>query len=318
MNLTIIDGGAHPSLASLIAGALEVPLWQRVAGRFPDGEAQIEIREPVLGHDVFIVQPTGPRPDEHLVELLLLADAAKRLGAARITAVMPYFGYARQDHDEGRPIAASLMARAIELAGVDQVVVLDVHSRTVETSFEVPVRHLSAMPSLAERLKGIVPREAVVVAPDLGAVKLADRYARALELPVAFVRKERVSGLDVEVHGVTGDVRGRALVVVDDMISTAGTIVAAARACIDSGARAELYVAATHGLFVERSSERLRALPLKALLTSDSLPAPEVAPSLLERLPVAEVLASEIANLHGSEGPPAEEGNRRQRTHRAR
>jgi ribose-phosphate pyrophosphokinase len=297
MSLTIIDGGANTPLAEAIAGTLAAPLTRRIIGRFPDGEAQIQLIDPVADDDVVIIQPTGLPPDAHLIELLLLADAARRGGAAHVTAVIPYFGYARQDHDGGRPIAATLAARLIESAGVEAVIALDLHSRLVESSLRIPVRNVSAVQLLAERLRPLLPDDAVIVAPDLGAVKLAEHYAGTLELPVAFVRKERVTGAAVEAHGITGDVRGRTPVIVDDMISTGGTIVAAARACIGAGARADVFVSATHGLLVGDASARLQELPLRALFVTDSIVAPQAVPQCLERVTVAGLLAREIADV---------------------
>jgi ribose-phosphate pyrophosphokinase len=300
MNLKLIDGGANTPLSELVAGAVGVGLCKRVVGRFPDGEAQVQLLERVAGDDVFILQPTSAPPDERLMELLLLADAARRGGAVRVTVVIPYFGYARQDHDGGRPIAASLIPRMIEVAGVSQVIAIDLHSRSVDASFGVPVQHLTAVPLLVERLADVVPRDSVIVAPDLGATKLADRYASMLRLPVAFVRKERSSGTEVEVHGVTGDVRKRTAVIVDDMISTGGTIVAAAEACREAGANEDVFVAATHLLLAGDASERLERMRLRSLLGTDSIMAPGVAPSCTARVSLARMLADAIIETHGA------------------
>ncbi len=302
MSLKIIDGGANTPLAGLVAGTLRVGLSRRVIGRFPDEEAQVQLIDPVAGDDVFIIQPTSPPPDAHLMELLLLADSAIRGGAARVTAVVPYFGYARQDHNGGRPIAASVVARMIESAGISQLIAVDLHSRAVETSFGVPVRHISAVPLLAGRLGDLLPRESVIVAPDLGAVKLADRYARMLRLPLAFVRKERISVADVEVHGLIGEVAGRTPVIVDDMISTGGTIVAAAGACIEAGANGSMFIAATHVLLVGTANERLQHLSLRSLMGTDSVAMPAITPACMERVSLAELLANEIADLHKGRG----------------
>jgi ribose-phosphate pyrophosphokinase len=308
MSLRIIDGGANTPLAELVAGTLGVGLGRRVIGRFPDEEARVQLIDPVVGDDVFIIQPTSPPPDAHLMELLLLADSAIRGGAARVTAVVPYFGYARQDHNGGRPIAASVVARMMESVGISQVIAVDLHSRAVEMSFGVPVRHLSAVPLLAGCLGDMLPRESVIVAPDLGAAKLADRYATMLRLPVAFVRKERIGAADVKVHGVTGEVRGRTPVIVDDMVSTAGTIVAAAGACIEAGANESVVVAATHVLLVGTANERLQGLPLRSLFGTDSVAMPAITPACIERVSLAELLANEIADLHGGRGATEHHG----------
>lgn len=231
------------------------------------------------------------------MELLLLADAARHNGAARVVAVVPYFGYARQDHDDGRPLAAGLVPRMMELAGIDHVITIDLHSRSTEMAFRIPVRHLSAVPLLATRLRDVLPPQPVLVAPDLGAAKLVDRYAQILELPVAFVRKQRTSGTDVEVLGITGDVLGRSPVIVDDMISTAGTIVAAATACLEAGASGRPVFAVTHGLLVGPAIERLSQLGVQSVFVSDSVSLPATPPHWLERVQLGELLATEMRAL---------------------
>jgi len=303
MKLSILAGSANEPLATLIAGRLEIPLTPRRIARFPDGELDIELAADVRGHDVCIVQSTGPPPDEHLIELLLLADAARRSGARSVTAVIPYFGYARQDHDGRRPVAAAIVARAIEASGVDRLVALDLHSAVVAGFFRIPVEHVSATGLLAEGLRDRLPRDAVVVAPDLGAVKLADRYARALDLPVAFIHKERVSGAEVEVRGVTGEVAGRCPVLVDDMISTGGTLAAAADALLAAKCRPEIFVAATHALLVGPAIDRLRRIPLRLLLVTDSVRTPPSAPLPRRAESVAGLLADAIRRVRGAGGP---------------
>jgi ribose-phosphate pyrophosphokinase len=299
MKLNIIDGGANTPLAVAIARILDVEPIRAVVARHPDLEANVQLLGSVAGDDLFIVQPTTPPADAHLMELLLLADAARQGRAARVTAVVPYFGYARQDHDCGRANGATLVAGLLEKSGIDGLVTVDLHSHAVETSARIPVSHLSSVAHLAERLRSIVPRESVVVAPDLGAVKLADRYARLLELPVAFVRKQRVSGSAVETGGIVGPVAGRTPIIVDDMISTGGTIVAAAEACIAAGAEATINVAASHGLFVGDAMKRLDSLSLRSLVTTDSVAAPAKMPGYVGHVTIAPLLAAEVARVHG-------------------
>jgi ribose-phosphate pyrophosphokinase len=301
MRLCIIDGGANTPLAADVARALDVPLAKAIVARFPDLEANIQLLDSVADADVFIVQPTGPPADQRLMELLLLADAARRGGAASVAAVVPYFGYARQDHDGGRPIGAPLVAGMMEAAGIDRVITVDLHSPAVETAFDLPVSHLSAVPLLAERLGRVAPRGSIVVAPDLGAVKLADRYARLLDMPVAFVRKERMSGSAVEARGVVGPVAGRTPIIVDDMISTGGTIVAAAEACRGAGAaRSAVYVAASHALLVGDAVDRLGQIPITALFTTDTVARSAAMPEYVTSASVAELLASEIARVENA------------------
>jgi ribose-phosphate pyrophosphokinase len=299
--LRIIDGGANTPLAAAIGQALDAPFVNAIVGRFPDLEANVQLLDSVADADVCIVQPTAPPADPHLMELLLLADAARRGGAASVTAVVPYFGYARQDHDCGRPIGATLVARLIEAARIDRVVTLDLHSRAIETAFDIPVSHLSAVPILAERLSRIVPRGSVVVAPDLGAVKLADRYARVLDMPVAFVQKHRVSASAVEARGVVGPVTGRTPIIVDDMISTGGTIVAAAEACRAAGAaKSAIYVAASHALLVGDAIERLERIPMTALITTDSVVSPAALPEYIAQASIGGLLAGEVGRMQNA------------------
>jgi ribose-phosphate pyrophosphokinase len=272
---TLVGGSGNPPLLAATAHALAVDAEHCLLERFPDGETHVVLRRPQRGKHVFIVQATGPPVDAHLIELVMLADACRRSGAARITAVVPYFGYARQDRrgTSGEAIGAKAAARLVEGAGIDQLIVVDPHSTALETMFDIPVETLSAVRLLAEAVRPLIAAPAVAVAPDLGAVKLAERYAAVLDLPVAIVRKTRVSGDTVRAIDVVGDVRGRQPLIVDDMITTAGTVEAAAQALLEHGCRREIVVAATHGLFVGPAALRLAALPLRNVVVTDSLPA---------------------------------------------
>ena len=193
MSLKILTGSANPALAESISGKLGLQLTQRILERFPDGELHIELQESVRGHDIYLVQPTCPPVDEHLLELLLLADACRRAGAIHLTAVMPYFGYARQDRRaHGRePLSVRLIADLLAKSGIQRLVAVDLHSQGVESAFAIPVEHVSAVAILAEAVRSSVPRNAVIVSPDLGAVKMAERYAKLLDLPVAIIHKTR-------------------------------------------------------------------------------------------------------------------------------
>ncbi|HEY5012235.1 MAG TPA: ribose-phosphate pyrophosphokinase [Acidimicrobiia bacterium] len=275
MTATLVGGSGNPPLLAATAHALAIDAESCLLERFPDGETHVVLSRPQRGKHVFIVQPTGPPVDAHLVELVMLADACRRSGAAHITAVVPYFGYARQDRrgTSGEAIGAKAAARLIEGAGIDQLMVVDPHSTALETMFDIPVETLSAVRLLAGAVRPLIEAPAVVVAPDLGAVKLAERYAVVLDLPVAIVRKTRVSGETVRATDVVGDVRGRQPLIVDDMITTAGTVEAAAQALLERGCRPEIVVAATHGLFVGPAALRLAALPLRNVVVTDSLPA---------------------------------------------
>jgi ribose-phosphate pyrophosphokinase len=299
----LVGGTGNPTLLAATARVLGIDAEERLVERFPDGELHVVLARSQRGEHVFIVQPTGPPVDEHLVELVMLADACRRAGAARVTGVVPYFGYARQDRrsSSGEAIGARVVADLIEAAGIDDLVVVDPHSAALETMFDLPVETLSAVPLLTAALRPLVGESAVVVAPDLGAVKLAERYAAGLDLPVAIVRKTRVSGEEVRAVDVVGDVRDRQALIVDDMITTAGTVEAAAQALLDRACRPGFIVAATHGLFVGPAAARLAALPLRNVIVSDT-----VATTLDIDIPVAVVaihgvLADAIAALDRGE-----------------
>lgn len=270
----VVGGTGNPTLAEAVARELGTEAEKTRIARFPDGELQVVLDRSQKGEHVCIVQPTGPPVDQHVVELVLLVDACKRAGASCVTAVTPYFGYARQDRRStpNEAIGAKAIARLIEVAGVNEILVVDPHSAGLETMFDVSVDTASAVPLLAAAMRPLVDENSVVVAPDLGAVKLAERYAAILGLPVAIVRKSRTSGERVQALDVVGDVRDRQPLIVDDMITTAATVEAAARALFDRSCRPQLLVAASHGVFVGPAAERLRALPVRHLVVSDSLP----------------------------------------------
>jgi ribose-phosphate pyrophosphokinase len=297
--LALLPGTANRPLAEAVARAARVALLELGVERFPDGELHVLIDGSVRGHDVFILQPTSPPFETHFLELLLSADACRRAGAARVTAVIPYFGYARQDRRAtGREaVGARVVADALASASIDRVVAVDLHSTALEGFFGFPVEHLTAVPLLARRAADHA-REAVVVAPDLGAARLADNYARLLDLPTAIVHKTRISGADVVTRGVTGEVRGRTPLIVDDMISTGGTIAAAAAALREAGARSPGLVIATHALLVGDAETRLRGLELGGLIVTDSTDVPRTSSLSLEVVSVAPLLADAVLRLH--------------------
>ena len=301
MTLVLLAGDSNPGLAGAVAAQLGIELAERVAARFPDGEMQIEVRASVRGCDVYLLQSTAPAVEEHLFQLLLLADACRRAGAARLTAVVPYLGYARQDRRaSGRePVGARLVADLLAAGGIQRTVAVDLHSTSLEGVFGMPLEHLTAVPLLAGALGRSLSGDAVLVAPDLGATKLAERYARLLQLPVAFVHKRRLTGERVTVRGVTGEVRDKCPVVVDDMLTTGGTVEAAVRAVLEAGARPEVIVAVSHGLLVGDARARLAQLPVRRLLTTDSVAGPDGSGPPLERISLAPLLADAISRLHG-------------------
>ena len=302
MNLRIACGTAHRALVSKVSSALGADPVAGEVERFPDGELRPVVGG-VRGDDVFVVQSTGPPVNDHLVELLLLIDACRRAGAGRVTAVVPYFGYARQDRRtrDGQAIGATVVAAAVASAGADRLVVIDPHTTALEAMFAIPVETLTAVSAIANTLVPAVTPDAVVVAPDLGAVKLAERYASLLGLSVVIVRKTRVSGTTVRAEELVGQVDGRPAIVVDDMISTGATIEAAVRLLLDNGARPDVVVAATHGLFVGEAVERLAKLPLRRLVVTDSLSGVESLALPVEVTSIAPLLATAIGRLHGDE-----------------
>lgn len=300
MTLLLFAGSANGPLATEIARELQLPLGDCEIAAFPDGELHVTVRESVRNADVYLIQPTSPSVERHLLELLLLADACRRAGAQRVSAVVPYFGYARQDRRAGgrEPVAARLIADLLQTGGVQRVIAIDLHNPAIEGTFAVPLEHLSAAHVLAETARASIPADAVVVAPDLGAAKLADRYASLLNLPVAIVHKVRLDAHTVGVRRITGEVRGLVPVVVDDMISTGGTIEAAVEAVREAGSKPEAIVAATHGLLVGPAVERLRALGLRRLILADTVNLPISLPLPLQVASMAPMLAEAIARLH--------------------
>jgi ribose-phosphate pyrophosphokinase len=299
VSLRIVGGSANRRLATEVAATLCPRLVACELDRFPDGELRPSVGN-VRGDDVYVIQSTGPPVNEHLVELLLLLDACRRAGAGTITAVVPYFGYARQDR-RGRPgqaVGSRVVADLLASAGADRLVVVDPHTPTLEAMCSIPVEMVTAVPVLAGALQAGLLSNAVVMAPDLGAVKLAERYASLLSRPVAVVRKTRVSGAAVQADELVGDVQDRAAVIVDDMISTGATIEAAAGLARAHGATDEITVVATHGLLVEHADERLAAAGIGRLHVADTVPVSRAHALPVEVHSVAAVLADTISRLH--------------------
>jgi ribose-phosphate pyrophosphokinase len=303
MNPVIIAGSANRILADLVAERLATRVCHVALERFPDSELHVEIEDSVRASDVYLLQSTGPPVDVHLMELFLLADACRRAGAARLTGVVPYYGYARQDRRaKGREaVAARLIADMLRLAGIGRIVTIDLHSVSLEGFFGIPLEHLSAIELLANAIEELVTAKTVIVAPDLGAVKLAERYGQLLHRPIAVIHKSRLSGVAVEVRGIVGEVHGRAPIIVDDMISTGGTIKAAAEALIAAGCLPEIIVAATHGILVDPAATVLSSLPLKRIVVSDSLPTPELSQLQVQVVSLAPMLAETITRVHVGE-----------------
>lgn len=298
----IISGTANPALADEVARQLGVELAKVTATRFSDGEIFVRIDENIRGSDLFIIQSTNP-PADNILEMLLLIDAARRASAHRITCVMPYFGYARQDRkDQPRvAIAAKLMANMIQAAGADRVLGLDFHQHQLQGFFDVPVDHLYAAPVLTAHYRKKDLKDLVVVAPDVGAAKMARGFAKRLDASLAIVDKRRPRANVAEVVNVVGDVDGRDCLIADDMIDTAGTMTEAARALKALGA-ADIYVCATHALLSGPAKQRFDDAPIKEVTVTDSVAIPESRrPHQLNVLSVGELLSKAIRFTHSEQ-----------------
>ena len=300
--LLVFAGPAIGPLGAGICASLQVSPARYECRRFPDGEAQIEIHESVRGRDVYLLQSTSPPADQHLMELLFLGDACRRAGAARVTAVIPYFGYARQDRRaDRRSLGARVAAAVISTASFDRLMLIDAHSPSIEGFFDVPIDHLTAVPLIARAASASIRENSVIVAPDLGAVKLARAYAGQLQAPMAFVHKRRLNGDAVAAHTVIGDVRGRLPLIVDDMLSTGATIEAAVGALQAAGALEPMSAAVTHALLVGRALEILPKLPLARVIATDTVTLEGPTLPNLEIVSLATLIATAIRRNHEGE-----------------
>lgn len=297
--IALFTGSAGRALADGVTQALRIPLGASHVEQFPDGEVHVELLQPVRRKDVFILQPTSPPVNEHLVELLAFADACRRAAAAHITAIIPYYGYSRSDKRNARrePIAASMVAACLQAVGVDHVITIDLHAAQIEGFFHVPVDRLTATPTLCEALRNRLPDGTVVVSPDAGGVKLATAYARRLGTRVIVLHKERESGTETHVTHVVGDVRDRSCLITDDMISTGGTLVESMEALAKAGARPEMFIAATHGLFVKDARERLRSAGVREVWVTDTVPQPAASEPPFRVVSVAPLIATTIGRF---------------------
>jgi ribose-phosphate pyrophosphokinase len=271
-DLVVMTGNAHRALGDLIAANLNIDLLQVDAGRFSDGEIQIKIGENIRGTDVFIVQPTMP-PAENIMELLLLIDAVRRASCRRVTAVIPYFGYARQDRkDQPRvPIAAKLMADLITTAGANRVLTIDLHAPQIQGFFNIPVDHIYSAPVWLNYFKDRSRDNLAVVAPDVGSIKMVRAFAKRLDASLAIIDKRRPRPNEAVVMNFIGDVKGKEVVIFDDMIDTAGTLADAARVCHEQGALS-ITACCTHALLSGRALERLSDAPIREVVVSNTIP----------------------------------------------
>src|SRR3954454_10808421 len=303
--IKVFTGRANTQLAKKICDHLDIPLGRGATELFPDGELIVKVDEDVRGRDCYIVQPTSHPINAHLMELFIWIDCLKRASANRVTAVIPYFGYARQDRkDEGRtPITAKLVANLLERAGADRIVSVDLHAAQMQGFFDIPVDHLSASPVLIKWFKSLKLSNRVFVSPDVGNVKRAQVYANILGGEICIIDKRRKSGKDTEARHIIGDVEGKNVLMVDDMITTAGTVTQAVKMLKENGA-ADIYISASHAIFAPPAMERLTACPFTKLAVTDTIPIGNRCDSIKDRLvvlSVAELLGEAIHRIHHNE-----------------
>lgn len=302
--IKIFCGRASRDLSEQICRHLGIPLGQGHTDIFPDGELLVKIEEDVRGRDCFIIQSTYHPVNAHLMELLIYIDCLKRASARQITAVLPYFGYARQDRkDEGRvPITAKLVANLITAAGANRVVAMDMHAEQIQGFFDVPVDHMHAAPVIVQHFHKIKDQlgEIVLVSPDVGNVKTANEYANWLGGELAIVDKRRKSGSEVVSENLIGEVKGKTVIMVDDMISTAGTMCAAAKLVMDRGAK-QVIAACTHPVLVGLAMERIAESPISQIVVTDTIPCGQRCKPIedkLVELSIAELLGEAIRRIH--------------------
>ncbi|SNR83605.1 ribose-phosphate diphosphokinase [Desulfurobacterium atlanticum] len=303
----LITGNANPELAKAVAAHLGIPLSNVTVGRFSDGEIQVVINESVRDDDVFIIQPLCSPANDYIMELLLLADALKRASAGRITAVIPYFAYGRQDRkvNPRDPISARLLADIITVSGVNHIVVVDLHAKQVEGFFDLPVDHLQARPVLSEYFlrQGFGEEDTVIVSPDIGGVARARNFAKVFNAPIAIIDKRRPRPNVAEVMNIIGEVEGKKAIIIDDIIDTAGTIVNAAKAIKERGA-IEVYATCTHPVFsgpaIERLSNAVKEGVLREVVVTDTIPLKEQFEGV-RVLSISGMLAEAIRRIHFGE-----------------
>lgn len=302
-DMKIFSGMSNPALAQAVCDYLKLKLGRSKIDVFPDGEKGIKLEDDVRGRDCFVIQSTSQPQDANLMELLIYIDCLRRASVKRITAVIPYYGYARQDRkDEGRvPITAKLVANLITTAGADRVLAIDLHAAQLQGFFDIPVDHLTGELVLSKYFKEKRLEKLTVVSPDVGNMKIAASYAQHLGGELAIVHKKRVSGSQVEAQEIIGDVEGRTVLMCDDMITTGGTLCGAAQLVKDRGAK-KIYVGATHGVFAGDALERLSAAPIDEVVVTDTIPLTERAKKTgVKVLSVSTMLGEAIRRIHKNE-----------------
>lgn len=295
--LSVFSGNAHRKLAEDICTHLGIPLGDALVSRFSDGEVRVKINENVRGKDVFIVQPTCPPTNDNLMELLIMIDALKRASAKRITAVIPYYGYARQDRkDQPRvPITAKLVANLLTVAGADRVLTMDLHAGQIQGFFDIPVDNLYAINVFIGFLKEMNIADLTIVSPDVGGIKMARSYAKKMGAGLAIVDKRRISPDQAEAMNILGEVKDRNLVIIDDIIATGGSLIEAVNALKKAGAK-DIYAMITHGVLAGNALEKIETSKLKMLFVSDTIPQKEH--PKVRVISVASLLAEAIKRIH--------------------
>lgn len=301
-DMLLFSGNSNSKLANNIAEYLDMKLGDIEVDRFSEGEIRVRINENVRGRDVYIVQSTCPPVNENLMELLIMVDAMRRASASRITAVIPYFGYARQDRkDQPRvPITAKLVANLITAAGTDRVITVDLHAGQIQGFFDIPLDHLFAATILIKYIKDMNLENLVIVSPDVGGVKMARAFAKRLGADLAVVDKRRISGEETEVMNIMGEVEGKAVMIVDDLVATAGSLVEAVDAVRKKGAH-KVYAGITHPVLSGKAIERIEKSALEKLIITDTIPIGEKRNNKIVVLSVASLLGEAIKRIHLNE-----------------
>jgi ribose-phosphate pyrophosphokinase len=300
-SVKVFSGNSNQRLAKAICDAIGIELGKSIVSTFPDGETFVKIEENVRGEDVFIVQPTSPPTNQNYMELFIMMDALRRASAKRITAVLPFYGYARQDRkDQPRvPITAKLVANLIVAAGANRILTMDLHAQQIQGFFDIPVDHLYAAPVIYEYIRSKRLQDLVVVSPDVGGLKMAHAYSQMLEAGLAIVAKRRKSATDVESMAVIGEVRGKTILLVDDLTETAGTLTAAAALLKKKGAR-QILACVSHAILNDLGIERLRKSSIDELVTTDTVFRPPIDGVKITTLSVAGLLGEAIKRIHSN------------------
>lgn len=305
MNRTarIFTGNSNPALAREIVKYLKMPLGKATVATFSEGEIRVKIEEDVRGKDVFVLQSTCTPPNKNLMELLILIDALKRASAKRITAVLPYYGYARQDRkDQPRvPITAKLVANLLTTSGADRVLTIDLHAGQIQGFFDIPLDHLYAVTTIVNYIKSRKFKNLVIVSPDVGGIKMARAYAKRLRSPLAIVDKRRISGEDTEVMNILGEVKGKNVIIVDDLVATAGSLVEAASALKRSGAK-DIYAAVSHAVLSGPAIKRLDNSVIKYIFVTNTIPIDSNKKhKKIKVLSIGPLLAEAIRRIHNEQ-----------------